>query len=116
MARRADTRRNGAAIDGVLSGAITGSGVLQKDGGGTLVLTGANSYDGGTSLTGGRLLVNNTSGSGVGAGDVTVNATATNQHKDATCDTGLRTRVPAFINEGERIKVSTEDGSYIGRA
>jgi len=42
-------------------------------------------------------------------------ATATNQLKEATCDTGLKTRVPPFINIGERIKVSTEDGSYINR-
>lgn len=44
------------------------------------------------------------------------NATATNQMKDATCETGLRIKVPAFIAEGEKVKVSTTDGSYIGRA
>jgi elongation factor P len=42
-------------------------------------------------------------------------ATATNQLKDAVCDTGLKTRVPPFISVGERIKVSTADGSYISR-
>ncbi len=42
-------------------------------------------------------------------------ATATNQLKEATCDTGLKTRVPPFITEGEKVKVSTEDGSYISR-
>ncbi len=42
-------------------------------------------------------------------------ATATNQLKEATCDTGLKTRVPPFIEVGERIKVSTEDGSYMSR-
>lgn len=42
-------------------------------------------------------------------------ATATNQLKEATCDTGLKTRVPPFITTGEKIKVSTEDGSYISR-
>ena len=42
-------------------------------------------------------------------------ATATNQLKEATCDTGLKTRVPPFIEPGEKIKVSTEDGSYISR-
>ncbi len=42
-------------------------------------------------------------------------ATATNQLKDATCDTGLRTKVPPFIENGERIKVSTADGSYMSR-
>ena len=43
-------------------------------------------------------------------------ATATNQLKDAELETGLRTRVPAFIKIGETVKVSTADGSYIGRA
>ena len=42
-------------------------------------------------------------------------ATATDQLKEALCDTGLQTRVPPFIANGERIKVSTEDGSYISR-
>lgn len=42
-------------------------------------------------------------------------ATATNQLKEAVCDTGLKTRVPPFITEGERIRVSTLDGSYMSR-
>ncbi|MEZ6244170.1 MAG: elongation factor P [Phycisphaerales bacterium] len=42
-------------------------------------------------------------------------ATATNQLKDAECDTGLKTRVPPFVEIGERIKVSTADGSYMSR-
>ncbi len=44
------------------------------------------------------------------------NATATNQLKEATCETGLKTRVPPFINNGDRVKVSTADGSYQSRA
>ncbi|MFO0962392.1 MAG: elongation factor P [Phycisphaerales bacterium] len=43
-------------------------------------------------------------------------ATATNQLKEATCDTGLKTRVPPFINIGDRVRVSTEDGAYRERA
>jgi elongation factor P len=43
-------------------------------------------------------------------------ATATNQLKEATCDTGLKTRVPPFIATGERIRVSTSDGAYQSRA
>ena len=42
-------------------------------------------------------------------------ATATNQLKDATCDTGLKTRVPPFIEIGEKVRVSTADGSYMSR-
>lgn len=43
-------------------------------------------------------------------------ATATNQLKEATCETGLKTRVPPFIEIGEVVKVSTADGSYLSRA
>ena len=44
---------------------------------GTLVLTGANSHVGGTTVSAGTLLANNTSGSGTGVGDVLVNGTGT---------------------------------------
>ncbi|OGA19579.1 MAG: elongation factor P [Betaproteobacteria bacterium RIFCSPLOWO2_02_FULL_66_14] len=44
------------------------------------------------------------------------NATATNMFKPATTDTGLIVQVPPFIDQGERIKVSTNDGSYMERA
>lgn len=43
-------------------------------------------------------------------------ATATNQLKEAECETGLKIRVPPFIEIGEDVKVSTIDGSYISRA
>ncbi|MBQ9328766.1 MAG: elongation factor P [Solobacterium sp.] len=38
------------------------------------------------------------------------------QTKDATTDTGLTLRVPQFIEQGEVIAVSTDDGKYSGRA
>lgn len=43
-------------------------------------------------------------------------ATATNQLKEATLETGLKTRVPPFIEIGETVKVATADGSYQSRA
>src|SRR6476469_4026399 len=43
-------------------------------------------------------------------------ATATNQLKDATMETGLTTRVPGFIVIGETIRISTESGEYMSRA
>ncbi len=42
-------------------------------------------------------------------------ATATNQLKEATLETGLKTRVPPFIENGEMVRISTEDGSYLSR-
>ena len=38
------------------------------------------------------------------------------QSKDATTDTGLTLRVPQFIEQGEKIIVSTTDGKYSSRA
>ena len=42
--------------------------------------------------------------------------TAANSYKPATLENGVRTTVPPFINEGERLIINTEDGSYIKRA
>lgn len=42
-------------------------------------------------------------------------ATATNQLKEATCETGLKTRVPPFISNGEVVKISTVNSEYLGR-
>src|SRR5687768_7379733 len=43
-------------------------------------------------------------------------ATATNQQKDATLETGLKTRVPPFIEIGEVVRINTETGEYLSRA
>ena len=42
--------------------------------------------------------------------------TATNATKPATVETGAKVNVPLFINEGDRIKIDTEKGSYMERA
>ncbi|MDA9783008.1 elongation factor P [Vicingaceae bacterium] len=41
--------------------------------------------------------------------------TATNATKPATVETGAEVRVPLFINEGDRIRIDTRDGSYCER-
>ena len=38
--------------------------------------------------------------------------TATNTTKPATVETGARVNVPLFINEGDKIKIETEKGTY----
>jgi elongation factor P len=43
-------------------------------------------------------------------------ATAANQHKAATLETGLVVQVPPTINVGERILVDTRTGEYLSRA
>jgi elongation factor P len=43
-------------------------------------------------------------------------ATASNQIKPATTETGLVVNVPPFVNTGDTIRVSTETGEYLSRA
>ena len=42
--------------------------------------------------------------------------TASNVQKPAKLETGLVIQVPLFIKEGETVRVSTVDGTYLGRA
>jgi elongation factor P len=43
-------------------------------------------------------------------------ATASAQKKPAKLETGLVVQVPSFINEGELVRIGTENGDYLGRA
>ena len=42
-------------------------------------------------------------------------ATATNQYKPATLETGLIVQVPPFVKVGEKIRVDTRTGEYVTR-
>ncbi len=42
--------------------------------------------------------------------------TTNNAMKDATVETGLLVKVPLFIEQGEKIVISTKDGKYVSRA
>jgi len=66
-----------ANVDACIASVIDGTTGLIKAGAGTLELTGENTYDGGTTINAGTLLVNNTTGSGTGTGAVTVASGAT---------------------------------------
>ena len=73
---------NGSSLTGTgeFAGKIvdssSGAIALAKGGSGTWTVSGNNSYSGGTSVNAGKLLVNNTAGSGTGTGSVTVAASA----------------------------------------
>jgi autotransporter-associated beta strand protein len=54
----------------------SGNGLI-KVGTGAFTLEGANTYDGGTTISAGKLLVKNTTGSGVGTGDLVIGGTST---------------------------------------
>jgi elongation factor P len=47
--------------------------------------------------------------------DVVKGDTATNLLKDATIETGLIVKVPAFIKQGDKVRVDTRSGTYVER-
>lgn len=69
--QRTLTVDNTTTFGGRITEGEVGSGLV-KSGGGTLILSGANTYSGSTIVNGGRLVVNNSSGSATGTGSVTV--------------------------------------------
>jgi elongation factor P len=41
--------------------------------------------------------------------------TATNVKKDATVETGMKVKVPMHVKEGDKIKLNTDNGDFMGR-
>jgi len=66
-------RTSNMTFDGIMSG----SGNLLKSSTGALFLTEANTYSGGTTISDGRLLANNTTGSATGSGSVQIGLSGT---------------------------------------
>ncbi|MFZ4288163.1 autotransporter-associated beta strand repeat-containing protein [Variovorax sp. HJSM1_2] len=77
-ARATTLNTNGATVDVdagqtlTMNGAISGVGKLTKTDTGTLVLSGANTYSGGTSVNGGRVKVSSDSNLGAAAGALSI--------------------------------------------
>lgn len=63
-------------IDSQFDGVIS-SNMLTKVGTGSLILTNANTYTGATNVNGGKLIINNITGSGAGTGALTINTGGT---------------------------------------
>ena len=93
-----------ATLSGVISDSNK-SNAVTKTGSSTFALSGSNNYSGGTSVTGGTLLVNNTSGSGTGSGNVTVNGSGTTLGGTGTISGSVsvsNTSGGAIINPGPK--------------
>jgi autotransporter-associated beta strand protein len=59
------------------SGSLTGGGILTKSGTSTLTIGTSNTYSGGTNISGGAILLNNTAGYGLGTGPLFIATGAT---------------------------------------
>jgi autotransporter-associated beta strand protein len=66
-----------AGYNATFSKGLSGPGGLNKIGAGKLTLSANNTYAGGTTISGGTLAVNNTTGSGTGASPIVVNSAGT---------------------------------------
>jgi fibronectin-binding autotransporter adhesin len=104
--------RTGTVTQGIdfSSAAISGLGGLQQNGSGTTVLNVGNTYSGGTTVSNGTLLVNNTSGSGTGAGFVTVDSGATLGGTGAVDAGGNTILINGTLQVGDTNNISTLGG------
>jgi autotransporter-associated beta strand protein len=98
-----------ARLSGVLSSA---NGALEKIGAGTLEVTAANTYGMGTTIAAGRFLVNNSTGSATGTGQVTVLSGATlGGTGTVTASTGTQ---HITVNSGATLMVGNTHGVGTG--
>jgi fibronectin-binding autotransporter adhesin len=74
---RIGAKNTNATFNGIIKEQTAGITAITKIGTGSWTLTNANTYTGKTTINGGTLMVNNTSGSGTGTGAVAVNTGAT---------------------------------------
>src|SRR5271165_2691134 len=82
------------------SGAISGTGSLTQNGGGTLVLTGTNTYGGGTTISAGTLQIGSGSTSGSITGDVTDNGTLAFDRSDSVTFAGVISGTGGLVQLG----------------
>ncbi|MBR0669329.1 autotransporter outer membrane beta-barrel domain-containing protein [Roseomonas hellenica] len=94
---------------------ITGAGALAVDGPGTLILTGTNSYAGGTAINaGGRVQLGNGGTSGSIAGNVANNGTLAFNRSDAVTFAGAISGTGALVQEGAGTTILTAANTYTG--
>jgi fibronectin-binding autotransporter adhesin len=105
----------GGAGNTTISGIIaTGSGALSKDGNGTLVLGGANTYTGGTTISGGTLQVGSGSTTGSITGDVTNNAALVFKRSDTPSYPGVISGSGTVTQQGTGTLTLSGSNSFTG--
>lgn len=105
-----------ASADQTFSGFLGGAGAdednlkLIKSGNSTLTLTAASTYTGGTLVSAGKLLVNNSTGSGTGTGDVVVSGTGSTVGGSGTIAGKLTIASAGTIAPGNSVGTLTSSG------
>ncbi|MGK9286653.1 autotransporter-associated beta strand repeat-containing protein [Sinorhizobium meliloti] len=97
-----------------LTNTVGGVGALTKAGAGTLVLTGTNSYGGGTTIAGGTLQLGNGGATGSITGNVLNNGTFAFDRSDTYTFAGSVSGTGAVEQLGSGVTILTADNSYTG--
>jgi T5SS/PEP-CTERM-associated repeat protein/autotransporter-associated beta strand protein len=105
---------SGGNVTATIASALTGSGGLDKTDLGTLVLTGTNSYSGGTTISGGTLQLGNGGTTGSIQGEVTNNGILAFDRSDTTTFTGKISGSGALNQIGTGTTTLTAANTYTG--
>ncbi len=95
-------------------GVISGGGAFQQLGTGTTILTGANSYTGGTTISAGILQIGNRGTNGTIVGNVTDNGTFAINRSDTYTFGGVISAGGAFQQLGPGTTILTSTNTYTG--
>lgn len=96
------------------AGAISGTGALEQAGPGTMILTGANNYAGGTTISAGTLQIGDGGTTGSIAGDVVNNGTLAFDRSDTATFAGLVSGTGALEQAGTGTTLLTGANTYTG--
>ncbi|CAN7423228.1 autotransporter-associated beta strand repeat-containing protein [Caulobacter sp. LjRoot300] len=97
-----------------LSGVVSGAGALTKDGAGSLLLTNANTYAGGATISAGTLAIGDGGTSGSITGDVANNGTLAFNRSDNSTFAGIVSGTGALNQAGTGTTILTAENSYTG--
>ena len=99
---------------GTYAGTIAGTGALEKTGAGTTILTGANNYTGGTTITQGTLQLGAGGTSGNIVGDVVNNGVLAFSRADTVAFAGTISGAGSLAQAGAGTTILTANNSYTG--
>jgi autotransporter-associated beta strand protein len=103
-----------AGISGLVSSNISGSGSLTQAGAGTLILTGNNTYTGGTTISNGTLQLSNFGTTGAIVGNVTDNGVLVFNRTDNVAFSGTVSGSGSLTQAGTGTLILTGNNTYAG--